>query len=94
MFSVSRPIDVAVLNCCVTETKETRAARSLDDAGEVEQRAGQPIDLVDDDAIDDARLDVAQQPLQSRPLHVAAGEAAVVVAVGQQVQPSCFWLAM
>ena len=56
----------------------------LDDAGEVGQRARQPVDLVDDDDVDDAALDVAQQPLQRRALHAAAGEAAVVVAVADQ----------
>jgi hypothetical protein len=52
-------------------------------AGEVQEGAAEPIDLVDDDHVHLARLDVGQQPPQRRPLHVAAGEAAVVVAVGQ-----------
>ena len=55
----------------------------LHHAGEVEQRAAQAIDLIDDDAIDLAGFDVGHQTLESGPVHVAAGEAAVVVAVGQ-----------
>jgi hypothetical protein len=40
-------------------------------------------DLVDHHAVDLPCLDVRQQPPHRRPLQVAAGEAAVVVAVGQ-----------
>ena len=51
MFSVSRPIEVVVLNDCVTETKVTPCAvEHLDQLREVHQRARQPVDLVDDDA--------------------------------------------
>src|SRR5712691_8795382 len=41
---------------------------------------GQPPDLVDDDDVDPASLDVGKQLLQCRPLHVATREPAVVVA--------------
>ena len=60
------------------------ALEDLDDAGEIAERARQPVDLVDDDHVDAAALDVAQQPLQPRALHRAAGEAAVVVAVADK----------
>ena len=53
------------------------------DAGEVQQRPAQAVDLVDHHAVDLSGLDVGHQPLQCRPVHVAAGEAAVVVAVGE-----------
>ena len=56
----------------------------LHEACEVEQGAAEAIDFVDDHAIDLAGLDVGQEALQGGPVHVAAGEAAVVVAVGQQ----------
>ena len=62
--------------------------------GEVEQRATEAIDLVDDDAVDLAGLDVGQQALQGRSFHVAAGEAAVVVAVGQAGPAFVAWLRM
>ena len=63
--------------------------------GEVEQRAAEPVDLVDDHAVDLAGLDVGQQALQGGAVHVAAGEAAVVVAVGQaRPSPRAAWLWM
>ena len=69
------------------------ALENLDDAGEITERARQPVDLVDDDHVDAAALDVAQQPLQARALHGAAGEAAVVVAIGNE-QPALVLLAL
>ena len=85
MFSVSRPMQVVVLNDCVTETKVTSLrVEHVDQLGEVHQRAGEPVDLVDDHDIDQPGLDVGEQPLQRRPLQRAAGDAAVVVAVGHQ----------
>ena len=85
MFSVSRPIEVVVLNDWVTVTKVTLVAvEHLDQLGEVHQRAAEAVDLVDDDDVDPAGLDVGEQPLQGRALQGAAGEAAVVVAVADQ----------
>src|SRR5439155_7663801 len=40
----------------------------------------QPVDLVDEDEIDPGSLDVGEQTLQRRALHVAAREPAIVVA--------------
>ena len=55
---------VVVLNDWVTETKETPwASNSLDQLGEVGERAGQPIDLIDDDHVDPSRLHVDEQLL-------------------------------
>ena len=56
----------------------------LDQLGKVRQRAGQPVDLVDDDNIDPAVPDVGQQSLQRGALGRAAGIAAVVVAGADQ----------
>ncbi len=53
---------------------------NLDDLGEVRERAGQPVDLVDDDIIDPPGLDVLEQALERRALEGAAGDPAVVVA--------------
>ena len=87
-LSVSRPIEVVVLNCWVTETNDTPLpVEDLDDLGEVGQRAGQPVDLVDHHDVDRARGDVGEQPLQGRALHGAAGDAAIVVA-GSARRPS------
>ena len=85
MLRVSRPMLVVVLKDWVTETKETLVrVEQLDQLGEVGKRAGQPVDLVDDDHVDPSGLDIVQQLLQRRPLHRAAGKAAVVVAVADQ----------
>ena len=85
MLSVSRPIEVVVLKDWVTLTKVTPLpVEHLDQLGEIHQRAAEAVDLVDDDDVDAAGLDVGEQPLQRRALQRAAGEAAVVVAVGHQ----------
>ena len=85
MLSVSRPIEVVVLNDWVTETKVTPGAvEHLDELREVHQRARQPVDLVDHDDVDQPLLDVGEQPLQRRALQRAAGEAAVVVGLADQ----------
>ena len=51
----------------------------LDQLGEVGQRAGQAVDLVDDDDVDLAGSHILQQPLQGRAVGIAAGEAAIVI---------------
>jgi hypothetical protein len=51
----------------------------LDHLCEIGQRSGQPVDLVHDHDIDQAMADVFEKPLQGRPLHVPAGETAVIV---------------
>ena len=56
----------------------------LDQLREIHERARQPVDLVDDHDIDQACLDVAQQPLQCRPFQRGAGDAAIIIAVGHQ----------
>ena len=61
-----------------------RLVERLDQLGEVEQRAGQPVDLVDDDDVDPAGGDIGQQPLQGRALERAARQAAIVIDVGQR----------
>ena len=55
----------------------------LHDAGEVQQRPAEPVHLVDHHAVDLAGLDAGQEPFECGPLHVPAGEAAVVVASGK-----------
>jgi hypothetical protein len=44
----------------------------LDQLGEVRQRAGQAVDLIDDDHVDFARPDVLQEPPQGRTFDIAA----------------------
>ena len=50
----------------------------LDELGEVGERAGQPVDFVDDDDVDFSGPDLVQQRLQGRALERGAGEAAIV----------------
>ena len=64
----------------------------LDQLGEVGQRAGQPVDLVDDDDVDLAGPDILQQPLQGRPVGRSAGEAAIVIS-GLDQRPAGMGLA-
>jgi hypothetical protein len=56
------------------------AVEQLDQLGEVRQRAGQAVDLVDHNDVHLAGPDVSQQPLQRRPLSRASRIAAVIVA--------------
>src|SRR5215469_2884014 len=62
-----------------------RASRveDLDDLGKISERAGQPVNLVDDDRIDPPRSDVGEQPLQSGPIDRRAGEPTVIISLGQ-----------
>ena len=60
------------------------AVEQLDQLGEVRQRAGQAVDLVDDDDVDLAGSDVVQEPLQGRAVGLAAGVAAVIVSGSDQ----------
>ena len=85
-------MEVVVLNCWVTETKLTSGCRMTHDLGEVGQRSGQPVDLIDHHGIDLLRRNICQQLLQSGPLHVSAREAAVVV-LGRDHLPSFMFLA-
>ena len=76
---------VVVLNAWVTETKETPcASNSFDQLGEIRERAGQPVDLVDDDHIDPSFANAIEQTLQRRTIGGAARIAAVVEALAHQ----------
>ena len=61
----------------------------LDQLGEVGERSGEAVDLVDYDSVDTTRLNVREQLLQSGPIHraareppVASGPGAAAVAAG------------
>ena len=52
----------------------------FDQLGEVRQRAGQAVHLVDDDDVDlSGPYIVVEQPLQCRAVNIATGEAAIVI---------------
>ena len=64
---VSRPMEVVVLNCWVTETNETPwRIEDLHQLGKIGERAGQAVDFVDDHDIDLAGLDILEQPPAGR----------------------------
>src|SRR5467141_2579196 len=64
--------------------RDALGIEDLDQPGKIGERAGQPVDLVDDDDVDPAFPDVGEQALQRRPLHIAAGEPAILVACSGQ----------
>ena len=85
ILSVSRPIEVVVLNDWVTLTKVTllRSNTSTSLAKSI-KRPAQAVDLVDHHDVDLVRLDIGQQALEGRTLQRGARDAAVIVAVGHQ----------
>ena len=60
----------------------TSCIEHLNNLCEVGHAAGQPVDLVDEDDIDLAGSHIGEQPHQTGPLHVAAREPAIVIALG------------
>jgi hypothetical protein len=62
------------------DERHAMAIEQLHELGEVGQRAGQPVDLVNHDDIDLAGFHVCQQPLQGRAVGRASGIAPVIVA--------------
>ena len=93
-LSVRRPIEVVVLNCWVTATKETpRASNTSTILAKSVERAGQAVDLVDHHDIDQALIDISQQTLQRRSLHRPAGQTAIVIS-GLDQAPSFTGLAL
>jgi hypothetical protein len=58
--------------------------KKLDELGEVGERAGQPIDLIDDDNVDLPRPNLLQERLQRWTLQRGAGKAAIVEFVADE----------
>ena len=83
-FKTKRPMEVAVLNCWVTETKATRcwSKVSIILAKSSSDRLRR-LNFVDDDAVNAPGVNVVQEALQGGPVHIGSGEAAIVVALGQ-----------
>src|SRR5271165_1271649 len=85
-FRVSRPMEVVVLNCWVTDTKLMSCLSKVSTIfGKVSQLSRQPVYLVDNDGIDSFGGNVLKQAFKCRPFHVSAGEAAVVVFRGNRL---------
>ena len=87
MLSVNRPIDVVVLNCCVTATKDTPLRSKTRPALRSPAGCAWAVDLVDDHGIDLPVFDVDHQAAQGWTFHVAARVAAIVVSVADAIQP-------
>jgi hypothetical protein len=54
----------------------------LYDFREISKRSGKTVDLVDDYGIDSLGGDVSEKALESRPFNITAGEAAIIIRVG------------
>jgi hypothetical protein len=65
----------------------------LDQLGEVGERAGETVDLIDDHDADLASPDIGQKPLQGWAVERGSGETAIVVAIGNQA-PALMRLAL
>jgi len=65
----------------------------FDQLGKIGQRSGEAVNLVDHHDIDAPGRDIGQEPLQRRPLHRAAREAAIIVAISQAT-PALMGLAL
>jgi hypothetical protein len=65
----------------------------FDQLCEVSERAGQPVDFVNDDHVDPASANVIKELLERWPLHRTVGVAAVVVASAEQL-PALVGLAL
>ena len=79
-LSVSRPIEVVVLNCWVTETNDTPcASNSSTSLAKSANGSGQTINLVDDDDIKLPAADIIQQFLQVGTIGGPTGISAVII---------------
>src|SRR5436190_12002046 len=68
---VSRPIELVVLNCCVTDTNDTLSASKISTSrAKIGKRSRQPVDLVDHHDVDAAGSDVGEQSLQPGPFQL------------------------
>jgi hypothetical protein len=65
----------------------------FDKLGEIGERTGQPVDLVDNDDVDPAGVDIPEQLLQCRAVEIATGIGGVVIVLGQGL-PSLRGLAL
>src|SRR3954447_6088795 len=80
-FRVSRPRGVELLGH--RDKGDALRIEDLDDLGEVGQRSGQPVDLVADDHVNLAGLDIGEKLLQGGALHRRAGEAAIIIGLSE-----------
>ena len=65
------------------DKRDPRRVEDFDDFCEIRQRPGQPVHFVDDDHVDQVRLDIGQQPLEGWSVRRSAGISPVVVEDGK-----------
>jgi hypothetical protein len=75
------------------DERHSMGVEELDQLGEVGERAGQPVDLVDNDHVDPVSANVIKELLERWPVHRAARVATVVV-VGADQLPALVGLAL
>jgi len=63
----------------------------FDQLGEVRQRTGQPVDLVDNDDVNPTGVDILQELLEGRAVEITAGISGVVIVLGNGL-PCEAWL--
>jgi hypothetical protein len=81
---VKRPIEVVGVELLRYGNKgRAFGVEDLDDLGKIGERAGQPVDLVDDDGVDPSCSNIGEQLLQSGAIHRRTGEPAVVISRAQ-----------
>ena len=68
-FSVSRPIGGRVESLGHRDEGDTMLVEHFHELGEVGERPGQAVDLIDDDRVDPPGADGFEQALQSRSIH-------------------------
>src|SRR4051794_5008453 len=92
-LSVRRPIELVVLNCCVTETNDTASASksSTSRAKSASERVSRSTLYTTTISIRPARI-IGEQALRRGSLEIAAREPAIVISVSRQ-QPTLVLLA-
>jgi len=65
------------------DERDRLGVEGLDQLGEVGKRAGQPVDLVDDNDVDPSGIDIPQQLLKGRAVQVAARIGGIVIMLGK-----------
>jgi hypothetical protein len=64
----------------------------IDDLGEIGERTGQPVDLVNDNDLNLASLDIGKEPLEPGRSIVPPDRPPSSYMSGSAIQPACRWL--
>src|SRR5271154_3307139 len=83
-LSVSRPMEVVVLNCWVTETNDTPWASNSSTSLAKSASERQAVDLVDDNNVELSRADIVKQSLQVGTVGGPTGVSAIIISRSNQ----------